>query len=121
MSAVKVADALRAGLVGAAFTTEDDLQVAAARVLSEAGIDAHRERVLSRADRIDVLTDDGVGVEVKIGGSAFGVFRQLERYSRSPLVRSLVLLTTAPRHAALSEARVGVPLTVVLVDGGGFA
>jgi hypothetical protein len=74
------------------FTTESELQAGIAEVLRGASIHFDREFCLLPKDRIDFMVGD-VGIEVKTAGSLAGVTRQLFRYSESPLVGSLLLVT----------------------------
>ncbi|HWJ71895.1 MAG TPA: hypothetical protein VNX29_01900 [Kaistia sp.] len=52
-----------------------------------------REVRLSNEDIIDFVVD-GVGVEVKIGGSAPAIYRQLRRYAEHEDIRALLLVTS---------------------------
>jgi len=111
------------------FATEAELQDGIAAILPE---DAEREVQLGPKDRIDFLVD-GIGIEVKIGGSSSEVFRQLFRYAKHDQVKSLLLVTTRsshqtmplyiggsvddPRAASLGERDGDVDLVVCLLVG----
>lgn len=79
-------------------SSEARLQDGLEAVLRERGVPFVREARLSDADRIDFITDDGVGIEVKVGGSSASVVRQLHRYAGLEEVAALVLVTTKRRH-----------------------
>lgn len=85
------------------MVNEAILQDQIADTLSKAGLNHKREVWLSEADRIDFMCDDGVGIEVKIKGSAANIARQLKRYESADNLRHLVLVTRRsvdPRPAA---------------------
>lgn len=88
------ADRIVATLRSARFVhvDEDELQRGIAEVLSRAEIAFEREVRLSDRDRIDFLVG-GLGIEVKLAGSARSVRRQLERYAASSRVEALLLVT----------------------------
>jgi hypothetical protein len=92
--------------------TEAELQDGVAEALAIAGYRALREVRLSARDRIDLLVDR-VGVEVKVGGSAAGVARQLERYAASGEVDALVLASSRRHHLAMPGRLGGKPVVVV--------
>ncbi|SHE67275.1 hypothetical protein SAMN02745157_0682 [Kaistia soli DSM 19436] len=68
-----------------------------------------REARLSAADIPDFLVGDVV-VEVKIGGSAAEILRQLDRYAQHDRVGSLLLVTNVPMR--LPQAIRGKPAAV---------
>jgi hypothetical protein len=74
-------DAIVAALSAVSFhvTDEPQLHAAISHVLREAGLAFEHEVKLGPRERIDFLVGD-VGMEVKIGGSASSVVRQLVRY-----------------------------------------
>lgn len=67
---------------------------------------------LDEAGRIDFLTADGVGLELKVKGSATDVLRQLERYAHAPHVSALLLVTTRAQHRSIVRAVLRVPVLV---------
>jgi hypothetical protein len=97
--------------------TEDAAQAAALRALEAAGIGARREVRLGPKDRVDLLTDAGVAVELKIAGGARGVFRQLERYAAHPEVVALVIASTRGRPGSVTTVG-GKPLEHVSLARG---
>lgn len=56
-----------------------------------------REVPLSKGGIIDFFLDDGIGIEVKIGGHWSEVLRQLMGYAEASEVRGLLLFTTKCR------------------------
>lgn len=94
------------------YRHETDLQVAISERLDDAEIGHRREARLGARERIDLLTDDGVGIEVKVAGSWTSVVRQLLRYADHDQVKALVLVTTQASHgqvpAELGEISVAV-------------
>ena len=76
------------------LSTETATQFDIGRTLATEGVPHRREARLSPRDRIDFLTADGLGIEVKIRGQRRpAVLRQLERYAEHDAVKALVLLT----------------------------
>lgn len=98
-------------------SNEEELQRGIEQAFASAGIEAQREVRLSGRDRIDFLVG-GIGVEVKVAGSAASAFRQLERYAESDLVEELVLVTDRAQVGAQPATVGGKPLTVVALLGG---
>lgn len=86
-------------------------QTAIGLALDTAGVSFQREAVLSDTDRIDFLCQGGVGIEVKVKGSALEVLRQLERYARHETVTALVLATA--RSMGMPAEINGKPVLVV--------
>lgn len=82
------------------LTSEGALQAAMAEALAERGMPFVREHRLSSGDIVDLFLD-GVGVEVKIGGSKRGIYRQVRRYVAFDEIRALVVAT---------NVMVGLPL-----------
>lgn len=83
-----------------AIVAEVDLHRAIARQLAADGIEASHEVVLGPRCRIDFLTVDGVGIEVKRGRTWGAKVRaQVGRYLAFDRVRALVLVTE-PKTAA---------------------
>lgn len=85
-------------------------------VLAGAGIPFRREHALSPRDRPDFFVDGAVCVEVKIGGSASEVFRQLERYAEHEEVEVILLVTTRRQHVVPAEID-GKPVMTLCVGG----
>ena len=101
------------------FTRETEFHAGLTQALTELHVPFHAEVPLTAADRIDFLVDT-VGVEVKVKGSTADVFRQLQRYSHSPQVTELILVTTVPAHLQLPGGAGTKPLHVHLVQAGGL-
>lgn len=80
------------------YSSEAELQNGIAQALTAAGIEHEPEAALSAGERIDFLVG-AVGIEVKVGGSAAEVFRQLMRYAESPRIDSLIVVTDKVRIA----------------------
>lgn len=76
------------------LTSEDALQFAMAENLAALGMPFERERRLSSGDIVDLFLD-GVGIEVKIGGSKRAIFRQISRYVAFDEIRELIVATNA--------------------------
>lgn len=95
------------------YTSERELGLAVGRVFSEAGLHYEVEHILSGRSRVDLWLEGGVAVELKVGGSASGVLRQLHRYAGHDTVSEILLVTTLHRHvrslpATLCGKRVSV-------------
>ena len=73
--------------------------------LDDANIPHNREaRILSRCF-VDILTDDGVAIEFKRGKpNTKKVAEQIERYSKSDMVKSIVLITERGLRNHIIEA-----------------
>lgn len=114
----RVLHALAAGSF--AYTDETSLQVEITTRLWYFNV-AHRvEMRLDERNRIDFLTDDGVGIEVKVAGSLDAVTRQLTRYAAAPEVRALVLVTTIAKHRAVPTELGGKPVHLHSLIGQGL-
>ncbi|MEV1295158.1 hypothetical protein [Pseudonocardia sp. NPDC049635] len=94
-------------------------------ILDDRGVRYQREHSLRDArngkavGRIDFLTEDGIGIEVKVKGTPVDVARQLRRYASSGVLRELLLVTTVRRHAQDIPTMVGnVPVTFAVLGGG---
>jgi hypothetical protein len=96
---------------------EAELQEGLAEVLTRAGYRVEREARLSARDRIDLLVDR-VGIEVKVGGPAGSVVRQLERYADSEDLDALVLASSRRHHLAMPGVLNGKPVVVVSLVAG---
>lgn len=120
----RVAAALAAATL--TYTDEVDLHADMARVMAAAGIRFRREVTLTypapatARGRIDFLTDNGAGIEVKVAGSLAAATRQLLRYAHSPDVRALLLVTTVAAHRGIPQVLAGVPVTLHSLTGQGL-
>lgn len=101
------------------YGNEEDLQSEILSVLLECSVPAVREVKLSDGlSRIDLMVDQ-IGIEVKIKGSAAGVFRQLKRYAECPEITELILVTTRAKHHQVPRVILGKRVTLVsLIEGG---
>jgi hypothetical protein len=80
------------------YTTEAELQVGLAEALQRLGVAAEREVVLGPRDRVDFLTVDGIGIEVKVKGSCTELTCQLHRYAQHDRIRALIVVTHRAVH-----------------------
>lgn len=99
-------------------TSEEDLQRAIAQVLERSGVPFRREVKLGPRDRIDFLLDGGVGIEVKVKGSATQAARQLQRYAKSDQVTELVLVTSRSQVGRQLDEYLGKRVRVHFILGG---
>jgi predicted AAA+ superfamily ATPase len=74
-------------------------------------VSIEREARLDDRSIIDFLTDDGIGIEVKIKGSAREILRQCERYAKLDQVKSLIIVTN--RSMGFPASLNGKPCWVV--------
>lgn len=95
------------------YLDEDGLQFGLACSLTAAGFDVLREVRLTKTDRIDLLVNGNIGIEVKVAGSPAVVLRQLTRYARSAKVAELLLVTPRALHELMPDQIDGVPVRVV--------
>lgn len=101
------------------YANEAELHLGILGALHQAGLDADHEATLTAGERIDFLTANGIGIEVKVDGQARDVWRQLTRYAACPQVTALLLVTTRRRHAAGAPRAIGaIPVTVLVLRGG---
>lgn len=107
---VRVIEAARLDL-----SSEKAAQAGIASALEKAGLSFVREHVLAQGDVID-LFGEGVGIEVKISGSARAIFRQIERYALHDAVKAIVLATN--RAMRLPAEVAGKPAVVVSMGKG---
>lgn len=101
------------------FGTERELQDGIEAVLNSACIAFTREYRLG-TDPIDFMVDGGLGIECKIDGGPSAVIGQLVRYSQSPDVTALLLVTSRHTHRFNSGQIAGKPFDVLWVGGGGL-
>lgn len=104
---------IRAAIEGRriAVQTEADTQEDVAIALTEAGIVHDREVWIGPRSRIDFLCDHGIGIEVKVRGSAQTVARQLQRYEAAPDLKHLILVTR--RSINPQPAGLTIPFSIV--------
>lgn len=96
------------------ISTEAALQLAVAKVLTDAGIRFERELVIDPTNRLDFyLPDFKLALELKIDGSAAEVTRQLFRYVQDDRVAFVVLMTSVYRHARVPHEMRGKGIDVI--------
>jgi hypothetical protein len=122
LSAVEKTERVAGCLGGYAFcfASEEDLSRGVELVMIETGCVFAKELILAKDARIDFLTEGkfaGVGVELKVAGSATAVIRQLARYAEFDAVCGLVLVTTRSSHRSIPPSLGGKPVRVVYVGG----
>lgn len=121
MSPADIAQALR--LYRFAIIDEHRLHKTLENILDDRGLRYRREVPLHDqagrpAGRIDFLTEDGIGVEVKVAGGCGDVVRQLRGYAGSPAVTRLLLVTTRREHLDVPITVGGVSVRVEVLRGG---
>lgn len=101
--------------------TERKMQQAIEALLKENKIAYAREVKIGRLDRVDFLCGK-TGIEAKITGSYIAVAEQLLRYSDSPSIDSLILVTNRANHRQLDGLanEANIPIRVVFVAFNGF-
>lgn len=73
--------------------------------LTDAKIGYSREVVVSKRCRVDLLTDDGIAIEVKKGKpNSNSVSRQIQRYAESEKVNAVILVSERGLFSHLTEA-----------------
>jgi len=95
------------------FGNELDVQDGLAELFTRNRVPFEREVVLSPADRIDFLLENGLGVEVKIDRSLTSVTRQLFRYAKDDRIQSLLLVTSRVRLLNMPSMLCGKPVLTV--------
>jgi hypothetical protein len=95
------------------YSNEIELHHSLAATLVEAGIEFERE-VKIVGGRIDFLIGD-LGVEVKVGGSAAALARQVARYTAEPRVGRILIVTTRPVHRAVHGTANEVVVDVLVI------
>lgn len=102
------------------YTSEDELQEGIAAVLDQAEpkLTVLREVVLNDRDRIDILVNAEIGIEVKVAGSQTHPWGQLKRYAEHDAIESLILVTN--RSYQLPDEVGGKPLHLISLAGMGL-
>jgi hypothetical protein len=101
------------------LSSETAAQDGIAKVLDDAGVEYEREVRLGDGDRIDFIVAV-TGIEVKIKGTPSALLRQLHRYARHDAIECLLVVTSAPRLAALPAALRGKPVKAIILTGSIF-
>lgn len=71
---------------------EKDLQVEIENIFNKWGVKNQREVRLSDKDIIDFMVGD-IGLEIKLGGQAKRIYRQMQRYCAHDKIKAIVLIT----------------------------
>lgn len=92
---ITLSDQVLSVLAQYAFSLNDEkkLQAEISEILQANNIPHRREVSLSKKDIIDFLFEDGTGLEIKIKGQRFSIYRQLKRYAESKEVSEIILAT----------------------------
>jgi hypothetical protein len=107
--------AIRAAIRRFSFHNADEFELHAGleKVLAGLGLTVEREVRLDEKNRIDIAaTQPGwlrLGVEVKVAGRGPDVLRQVRRYTSSPELDAVMLVTTISRHMTSIMPWVTVP------------
>ena len=102
------------------YTSEDDLQRGIAQVLEANGIAHQREFRLDAQSRLHFQGDGGLGIEVKLDGSAMDLGYQVLRYLKAEEVRGIVVVTTRSSHRDLPKELEGKPIWVLYLFTSAF-
>jgi len=94
------------------FTNEKELQQGIAGILDREDVSYGREVVLGAHDRIDFLVE-GLGIEVKIGGSLSSLLRQLYQYAKHENIECLLVISSRKSLTRLPEEIRGKPIRVI--------
>lgn len=95
------------------FQDEKELQAGVAEFVGNVlGFPVTRELQLTPRDRVDLYVGDPdcIGIEVKIAGSRDAVLRQVQRYTESELIRSIIVVTARTQLANLPTSLGGKPI-----------
>jgi hypothetical protein len=95
-------------------TDEATLQLAIAHCLDLHCVTYEREVRLNADDRPDFMVGD-VAIEIKVGGSASAVLRQIHRYAQHDRVKEILLVSTLANHIGLTESFNGKPVIGLFV------
>lgn len=110
MSAAALTEILAMYRIGA--YSEEALQEGIAEALDTEGWSFEREVILGPRDRVDFLLEGGVGIEVKIDGTAPALIRQLHRYAQHARIHELVVVTNRARLTQMPAELNGKPVHV---------
>lgn len=99
------------------FSSEKELQEGISVALERNSVEFIREKSLSAKDRIDFfIPETGIGIEVKLDGSANKLARQVQKYSEYPDLKGLLVVVTRSRLTDLPEQLNGKPIVVFKVS-----
>lgn len=96
MSAELILRRLETELTRTRFRYRDEKQLhdGIAAVLDAMGVSYTREHVATEEDRFDFFVQEGVVIEVKIGGGISNAAAQIKRYAQLDIVKAIVCITT---------------------------
>lgn len=101
-------------------STEAVLQADVESVLVTHGVEHVREHGVP-SGRLDFfLPGSGIGIELKIGGSAAELARQILRYLEEPEVRGMLVVTTRQSHRGIPTALSPKPILIYHLIGSAF-
>lgn len=93
---------------------EQDIQLEIAQVFSEADIPYCREYKLGPGNRIDFLTQSGIGVEVKKAKpNRTRLVDQINRYAEYKKVKAVVIVVETSLRIPVTKTANGKPCTVL--------
>ena len=96
--------------------TEKETQEGLEKLFQDAGFQVDREVEVAPGSFIDFRSDAGIGIEVKLKGSARAIHRQLERYAKSGELTGLILATN--RAMGTPTSIEGLPIRVASLGTG---
>lgn len=103
MEIAKIRMAL-SGMNYAPCSSERELEDQVVTRLSKLGVDYERQVIASNDDRFDILIGGAIVIEIKVGGSAGELLRQVERYAQFEFVTQIIVITTRAAHRKLLSA-----------------
>ena len=96
---------------------EVDLHARVAAQLRNGGVPFEPEYRLGPRERIDFLTDGGVGIECKRGHpNGPALLRQLERYAAHREVRALLVVLPWKKHVSVPDEIGGKPVMTLSLN-----
>lgn len=95
------------------YANEAELQTALAQALGHVFDDVQREVRLDSRNRIDILVQGAIGIEVKVKGNQASALKQVLRYTAFPHIAAVVLVTNRAQRSDLPLEFHGKPVRVV--------
>lgn len=92
------------GMNYAPCKSEKELEDQVVTRLDKLGVPFQRQVIMSKEDRFDLLVSDGIVIEIKVGGSAGELLRQVERYAQYESVTHIIVVTTRAAHRKILSA-----------------
>lgn len=98
------------------LSDEKKLQLELANIFNEEGIKFIREMPLDEKgeDIIDFLLEVGIGIEIKIKCNKRAMYRQLLRYSNSPKIEQIILITAT--NTGMPNSLEGKPVFILNIS-----